>query len=476
MGFVGRTEELKTLEYHASLGKFQMVVVYGRRRVGKTALIAHFCENRRALWFTAKEQSATANLREFSQAILSFFHEPNFPAGFSSWGNALNYIADKSQSAEPEPFVLVLDELPYAAAAEPSLPSTLQIAIDHRFKDTNILMVLCGSNEGFMESKVLGYKSPLYGRRNAQIRLKPFDLFEACQLMPPNAHWQTRIHYYATLGGTPYYLEQIDPDLTFAQNMQARCFSQNGILYEEPMMLLRQELREPALYSSILDAVGAGRTKPKEIAELAGVDPNTVGSYLRTLEQLGIIERLVPFGEDPNRSRKGLWKIKDPFFAYWYRFVSPVTALVDTGYGQAAAIAATAGEAFETYVGQQFETMCMQWLLRQCKEQHIGFLPTAFGKWWGNDPVAREQTDIDVVMTDSINHKVLLGECKWRKHLNETEAIDRLKARAPLIKENGDRLYYLFTKHPVTAATRAKAEADPTLTIVDAEEMMLDNG
>ncbi|MBW3090945.1 ATP-binding protein [Bifidobacterium miconisargentati] len=472
MGFVGRTEELKTLEYHASLGRFQMVVVYGRRRVGKTALIAHFCENRRTLWFTAKEQSAAANLREFSQAVLSFFREPNFPAGFTRWDDALNYIADKAKDSPADPFVLVLDELPYAAAAEPSLPSVLQIAIDHRFKDTNMLMVLCGSNEGFMESKVLGYKSPLYGRRNAQIRLKPFDLFEACALMPPDADWQTRIHYYAALGGTPYYLEQIDPDLTFSQNMQARCFSQNGILYEEPMMLLRQELREPALYSSILDAVGAGRTKPKEIAEYAGVDPNTVGSYLRTLEQLGIIERLVPFGEDPNRSRKGLWKIRDPFFAYWYRFVSPATALVDTGYGQAAAVSATSGEVFDTYVGQQFETMCTQWLLRQCREQRIDFLPTAFGKWWGNDPIAREQTDIDVVMIDSINHKVLLGECKWREHLNETEAIDRLKARSPLIRENGDRLYYLFTKRPASAATQAKAAADSTLTIIDAETMM----
>lgn len=385
----------------------------------------------------------------------------------------MNYIADKAKNDPAESFVFVLDELPYAAAAELSLPSSLQIAIDHRFKGINMLMVLCGSNEGFMESKVLGYKSPLYGRRNAQIRLKPFDLFDACRLMPSNADWQTCIHYYAALGGTPYYLEQIDPDLTFVQNMRARCFSQNGILYEEPMMLLRQELREPALYSSILNAVGAGRTKPKEIAEYAGVDPNTVGAYLRTLERLGIIERLVPFGDDPNRSRKGLWKIRDPFFAYWYRFVSPATALVDTGYGQSAAVPATSGEVFDTYVGQQFETMCMQWLLRQCGEGQVeGFLPTAFGKWWGNDPIAREQTDIDVVMTDSINHKVLLGECKWREHLNETEAIDRLKARSPLIRESGEPLYYLFTKRPVSAVTAAKAAVDPTLTIIDAATMM----
>ncbi|PJM75696.1 ATP-binding protein [Bifidobacterium simiarum] len=472
MAFVGRTEELQTLEYHFSLNKFQMSVVYGRRRVGKTALIARFCENHRALWFTAKEQSATANLRELSQSILRFFNEPGFSGGFASWDDALSFIVGKAKADPEHPFVFVLDELPYAAAAEPSLPSALQIAIDHWFKDTNIMMILCGSNEGFMESKVLGYKSPLYGRRNAQIRLKPFDLFDACKLMPEQADWQDRIHYYAALGGTPYYLEQIDPDMSFQENILSRCFSQNGILYEEPMMLLRQELREPALYSSILDAVGAGRTRPKEIAEYAGVDANTVGSYLRTLAQLGIIERLVPFGEDPHHSRKGLWKIKDPFFAYWYRFVSPASALIDTGYGKAAAATASSGEVFDTYVGQQFETMCMQWLLRQCVEQHIDFLPSAYGKWWGNDPAKREQTDIDIVMADSFNHRVLLGECKWRESLNETEAIDKLKARSPLIKERGDRLYYLFTKRPASEKTAAKAELDPTLTIIDAERML----
>lgn len=472
MAFVGRTEELKTLEYHFSLDKFQMIVVYGRRRIGKTALISRFCAGKRSLWFTAKEQSAASNLRSFSQSVREFFNEPTLPGGFPDWDSALAFVADKARSAPEQPFVFVLDELPYAATSDPSLPSVLQIAIDHWFKDTNVLMVLCGSNEGFMESKVLGYKSPLYGRRNAQIRLKPFDLFEACELMPATVNWLDRIHYYAALGGTPYYLEQIDPNLSFQENMAARCFSQSGILYEEPMMMLRQELREPALYSSILDAIGAGRTKPKEIAEYAGIGQNTVGSYLRTLTQLGLIERLVPFGDDPTHSRRGLWKLKDPFFAYWYQFVSPATALVDTGYGEAAGLNATSGGVFDTYVGQQFENMCVQWLLRQCRDRHIDFLPTAFGKWWGNDPARREQTDIDVVMADSFNHRVLLGECKWRERFNETEAIDRLKSRSPLITANGERSYYLFTKRPVSEATARKAAADSSLSVIDAEHMM----
>lgn len=471
MTFVGRTQELNTLDYHYSLNKFQMVVIYGRRRVGKTALIGKFCEGKPTLWFTAKEQSAAMNLRDFSAQSRLFFGETEETGSFRTWEDAFSYIARKAGERR-EPFVFVFDEFPYAAAVEPSLPSTLQIAIDHRFKDTKVMMILCGSNEGFMETKVLGYHSPLYGRRNAQIQLKPFDLFDASQMMPADADWRDRIQYYAVFGGTPYYLEQIDGNMTFQENVMSRCFSQSGILYQEPMMLLRQELRDPVLYNSILDAIGSGRTRPKEIAEYAGIEQNTIGSYLRTLEQLNIIERMIPFGENPLRSRKGLWKLRDPFFAYWYRFVAPATQLIDAQRGRSAGMMGTESPVFDTYVGQQFETMCAQWLLRHYDDQQTDFLPTSIGKWWGNDPTRREQADIDIVMADSFNHKVLLGECKWRESVNETEAIDTLKARSALIRENGDRIFYLFTKNPASEGTQRKAALENNLHLVDARQML----
>lgn len=480
MAFVGRTQELRTLNYHYSLNKFQMLVVYGRRRVGKTALISKFCEGKPTLWFTAKEQSAVLNLRGFSTQARSFFGETEDAGAFSTWEDAFSYIARKANEQQRQ-FIFVFDEFPYAASVEPALPSTLQIAIDHLFNNTKVMMILCGSNEGFMEGKVLGYHSPLYGRRNAQIQLKPFDLFDACLMMPANANWKERIQYYAVFGGTPYYLEQIDGNMTFRDNVISRCFSQSGILYQEPTMLLRQELREPMLYSSILDAIGSGRTRPKEIAEYAGIEQNSIGSYLRTLEQLRIIERLVPFGENPIHSRKGLWKLRDPFFAYWYRFVAPSTQLIDAQRGRPAGLLATEGPAFDTYVGQQFEAMCMQWLLRHygndCVDgdegdDHTTFLPTSMGKWWGNDPARREQADIDIVMADSFHHKVLLGECKWRETINETETIDTLKSRSPLVKENGDRIFYLFTKNPVSEATCRKTALEDNLHLVDARRMM----
>ncbi|MBT1167266.1 ATP-binding protein [Bifidobacterium simiarum] len=471
MAFIGRERELAALRRLADRDEFQMAVVYGRRRIGKTALIARFCEDRRTLWFTAREQNATVNLREFSQRIYAFFEEPPLPGGFPDWMSAFDHIADMADRQRDRPFTFVFDEFPYAAEAEPGLPSILQIAIDHRLSRTPVTMILCGSNEGFMEGRVLGYKSPLYGRRNAQIRLGPFDIIDASRLMPADAGWLDRVRYYAALGGTPYYLRQIDGSESFETNMEQLCYDMSGILYEEPMMLLREELHEPATYNSILEAIASGRTRAKEIAERVGMTSTSVSPYLSTLESLGLAERTVPFGEDPRHSRRGLWGIKDPFFAYWYRFVSPRTGLIDMGAGHAPAVRGTTSEVFDTYVGQRFETMCLQWLFRQCREGKIDLLPDAYGKWWGNDPSRREQTDIDIVMADTTNRRILLGECKWRERLNETEAIDRLRERSPLIREKGERTYWLFTKRPASTATRARAAADPALHLADAGTM-----
>ncbi len=469
--FVGRTDELKALEGLYAKDRFQLAVIYGRRRVGKTALISRFCEGKRALMFTAREQSDTENLRDFSQIVYSFFNFPQTTGIFGKWQDALDFVAHQAKLDRTQPFVFVFDEFPYAAQSQKSLPSTLQIAIDHQFADTNVTMILCGSNEGFMESEVLGSKSPLYGRRNAQIQLQPFDLFDAVQLMPGNASWEDRINYYAALGGTPYYLLQLNDGDTYAQNLERLCYTTSGILYSEPEMLMRQELREPAMYNSLLNAIGAGRNTPTLIGDQVGIERTSVSGYLRTLESLGIVERKVPFGQNPSTSKKGLWRFKDPFFAYWYRFVGPTTGLIERGLSRSAATHGTQGGAFTTFVGQQFEEMCMQWIVRQCRAGRMDFLPTEIGKWWGNDPVAREQTDIDIVMADSINERMLLGECKWRNSVNETEAIATLKARADLVKSHYAKRFMLFTKHPVNATLRDQADGDESLMLVDAEHM-----
>ncbi len=189
---------------------------------------------------------------------------------FTLWQDAFDFIAERLRGQTSKPMLLIFDEFPYAAMSDASLPSTLQIAIDHGFNDTNLMLVLCGSNEGFMESELLGYKSPLYGRSTGQLRLAAFDAFDAA-LMLPDVTPEDAVRYYATFGGTPYYLKQVQPSLTYEQNVEELLFDTSGLLYEEPLMLMHQELRDPATYNSVMNAIGAGATKQNKIADQAGL-------------------------------------------------------------------------------------------------------------------------------------------------------------------------------------------------------------
>lgn len=473
--FVGRKQELAALERMYKRDGFQMAVIYGRRRVGKTTLIDEFVKNKRTLYFTAQQKTSRQNLELFSVAVYEAFSQPRSLPPFSSWNDALAFVIDKVKAELPvEPFVFVFDEFPYAAEADPSLPSAFQTAIDHGFKQTTVRLILCGSNEGFMESEVLGSKSPLYGRRTMQIRVKPFDYLDAAHMLPGLSP-EEKLAYYATFGGTPYYLSQIDLGTPYEENVRALLFDTMGMLYEEPLMLLRQELREPAQYNSILDAVGAGHTTPTRIAEHAGVSPNSVGKYLKTLVSLGLIEKVAPFGEATS-SRNARYRIKDPFFAYWYRFVSKYIGSIEEGVGSAAAAYATAGQAFAAYLGKQFELVCLQWVRRESVAGRLPFAALEFGQWWGTDPQAREETDIDVVAANKAERTLLVGECKWRSSFNETAAIETLEHRATLLRGFTRCYHVLFTKADVSEATRAKAEARDDLRIITVADLYRELG
>lgn len=458
--FVGRQRELDALDRLYARPTFQMLVLYGRRRVGKTTLLEHFAKDKPTLYFTAKEQSSARNLHEFSQALFAYFGMAEGLATFESWESAFSFLADHVEKQQ-ERLVLVFDEFPYAATTDPSLPSVLQVAIDRELKHANMLLVLSGSNEGFMESRVLGSKSPLYGRRTAQIKLQPFDYYDAAKMLPAVTDPRDLVRYYTTFGGTPYYLAQIDDQCSYLDNVTELFFEKSGLLYEEPLMLLRQELREPALYNSILYAVASGATSPKEIAERAGVEATTTSRYLKTLEDLGLILRAVPFGENPARSKRSIYRLKDPFFAYWYRFVGPNIGAIEAGAGRAVAEKRAAGESLAAYEGLAFEKVCLQWLQRANQQALLPFLATEFGSWWGTNPKMREQTDIDLVAADGVEKAILLGECKWRESLDETAAMTSLEERVGLIKGYESCWLYLFTKCPVAKGTRVKRADGP---------------
>ena len=478
--FQGRARELAELERLYTQGGFQMVVLYGRRRVGKTTLVREFAKDKPSLFYTAKVQSDALNLAGFSRELYKYAGLPVTSGTFASWDDAFAFLAKVEDGRR---LVFMFDEFPYAAAKNEGLVSTLQIAVDHLFFSTDVFFILTGSNQGFMEEKVLGAegdagesglgeKNPLFGRRTAQIHLAPFGYRDAAKMLP-GLEPSDLVRYYACFGGTPYYLSLIDCRTSFEDNVTRLFFRKEGLLYEEPMMLLRQELREPALYSSVLGAIASGANTPTLIADRVGIERTSLSKYLNVLSSLYLVEKAVPYGEDRLRSRKGIYRLTEPCFAYWYRFVEPYIDEIEQDAGELAAREVLSADEVSTYVGHWFEAICREWTIEQAKQGLLPLTPIKFGSWWGTNPVTRAQDDIDLIAGNPKRGVALLGECKWRERVDETQAMEKLHARSAVLKGFDDFFYALFTKHGASSATRKKY-ADEKHLFISAADLYAD--
>ena len=296
--FIGRERELNSLNklYHS--GKLEFVVIYGRRRVGKTALINHFIDDKQAIYFMGVESNAKQNLENFSRNIMEYTSNISAETSFLSFQSALETVFQLSQK---ERLILVIDEYPYVARASRSLASTLQMLID-RYKDhSKLMLILCGSSMSYMEDHVLAYKAPPYGRRTAQIKLNPFDFEEVCHYFK-NFSSEQKAMAYGIVGGTPQYLLQMNDKLTIEENVKNTYLDTMSSLYEEPMNLLKQEVREPAIYTAIITAIATGYSHMSEIATKVGEETNICSSYLKNLIALGIVQKESPYGEKASKN------------------------------------------------------------------------------------------------------------------------------------------------------------------------------
>lgn len=441
--FVSRDRELATLNELYNQNKFQMVVMYGRRRVGKTTLISKFLENKPGIFYTAQEANDVINLAEFSRKVYRFFDLPVTTGAFTNWTFAFEFIAEKAKERQ---FILAFDEFPYAAAENKALKSILQNVIDHQLKDTGLLLILCGSHVSFMENEVLGYKSPLFGRHTTQMKIEGFDYYDAAKMLT-GFNNEDKIRFYSCIGGTPHYLAQVNPDQTFEENIKRLYFDISGYLYNEPVMLLQQELREPAMYNSIVSAIASGATRLNEIATKIYEDRSKVNKYLQTLIHLQIVKKEYPFGEDPASSRKGIYRLADNCYNFWYRFVFPNRPEIESGNGDLVADSEVFGEHLTTFIGKPaFEEICLQYLIRKNRQKELPFIATSFGTWWGNDEKEKRQSDFDIVLANRKTKQIMLGECKWRNSIDDVAEIMKLKAKTHLLKDYQERYYFLFSK------------------------------
>lgn len=323
--FIGRERELHALDNLYLSEKFEFAVIYGRRRVGKTALINKFIEDKRAIYFMGVESNAKQNLENLSRSILEFNTGISADTSFATFQAALEYVF---QLAEKERVILVIDEYPYVARASKSLSSTLQLLIDKYKAHSKLMLILCGSSMSYMEDHVLAYKAPLYGRRTAQIKLLPFDFEETCRYLS-GMSGEDKALIYGMVGGTPQYLLQVSDKLSVEENVKNTFLNPISFLYEEPTNLLKQEVREPAIYTAIITAIATGSSRISEISNKVGEDTNVCVNYIKNLISLGIIQKEIPYGE--KASRKTIYSIADNMFRFWYRFVAENNSMIARG-------------------------------------------------------------------------------------------------------------------------------------------------
>lgn len=454
--FIGRNKELDTLNKLYASDKFEFVVIYGRRRVGKTALINHFIEDKKAIYFMGVESNEKQNLENLSKNIIEFSSGISAETSFASFQAALEYAF---KLAENERVILAIDEYPYVARSSGSLASTLQLLID-KYKDTSKLMlILCGSSMSYMEDHVLAYKAPLYGRRTAQMRIQPFDFEESCYYFA-NMSEEDKALMYGIVGGTPQYLLQMSDKLSVEENIKNAYLNPMAFLYEEPTNLLKQEVREPAIYNAIITAIATGHSRMSEISSKVGEDTNVCANYIKNLINLGIIKKETPYGE--KESRKSLYAIEDNMFYFWYRFVVANNSVIARGATDL--VYKRIEPELPNYMGRVFEDICIEYLWKQLLSGNAIIEFNSLGRWWGTDSKKKTQVEIDI-MGEQDKESALFAECKWRNENVDLDVLETLVERSKLFHYKNVH-YYLFSKSGFTKGCVEKADEMGNVTLV----------
>lgn len=445
--FYCRNEELRKLNKRYDDGDFECIVMYGRRRVGKTSIINEFCKTKPTVFFSALlEGTPKDNLKVLSRAIYAY-KEPDAIAApeYNSFDNALDEI---TRLAAKERIVFVIDEYPYLAKSYPSISSRLQHLIDHAWKDSKLYFILCGSSMSFMENQVLGYQSPLYGRRTGQFKIEPLTYKETA-IFNPELDNITNSFIYGVTGGIPHYINKLNVRGDFDRALIENFFDRSAYLFEEPSNLLKQELREPAVYNSIITAIAEGASRLNEISTKSGIESGPCVKYLNVLINLNIIKKETPVLEKPGK--KTIYNIADPFFRFWYRFVPNNITPIASGKMERIYNKAVRAN-LNDYMGLIFEKMCSDYLL--CYADNMDFQLLDIGQWWGTDSVEKKQIQIDLVGSTDKKDEYLIGSCKFRNEAIGIDELNLLRKYAAVFGKGKTYHYYIFSKGGFTEALK----------------------
>lgn len=435
--FIGRKNELSVLEDTYKMPGFQMTVIYGRRRIGKSRLITEFIKGKKASYYVASKTSIEDNVKKWSSQVISDL-APNMEGlsvdNLEAFFNFVGNLADK------EKIIIVLDEIPYIAEADESFLSRFQVAVDTIFASKNIYLIICGSAVSFMEKEILNEKSPLFGRCTNQIFLKPFNYMESAEFVPKYNAEEKAIVYGVT-GGVAKYLKLFDDKLSLDENLIRNFFTTSGYLYEEPMNLLTQEFRSVNTYNTVIEVCAGGANKVTEIADKAHITTATLSYVLKSLGAVGIISKITPMtGKDNNR--QSVYEVTDSMYRFWYSFVPGARAAIEMNRGEVY-YKKYVKDKIHSFMGKVFEDMCRYYTLSQGLDGKLNCLVANVGGWWGpgHDHMP---TDIDVVGIDDANKKAVLGECKFKNEVIDKEVYEALMDRRGLIDKSYEEVEFLL--------------------------------
>ena len=450
---MGRQTELKKLESAYNSGKFECVILYGRWRVGKTALLREFIKTKKAIYFAAQETSGEENLKDFIYRIEALPREPEAQAQpIDSFDGAFEHIF---RLALDERILLIIDDYQFLAGAHKGISDLICGHIDRRDVSSKLMIVICGSSRPAMEKEALGYSSPFHGRRTAQLELRPFTFFEARRHYSGFSSFDIAVLFGVT-GGVPKYIGLMDPALPVEENIRRVMFDPSSFLFEEPLNILRSEVRDPAYYNAILRAIAAGFRKNSEIASTVGLETSACTMYLKNLITLGVVGKHTPMTE--KAGKKTIYDIEDSMFRFWYRFVPKNMSLIKGG--MASRIWRDVARDIPSFMGKVFEDICRQWLEQQNQARRLPASFVEFGRWWGYDPVWKSDTSLPIVAYADESHAIF-GDCVWSDEPAQSNALVSLVERSRLFRYPNKHLYLFsrsgFSEECAEAAQRVGA-------------------
>ena len=466
--FIGRTEELNYLNELYMSPRAEFVVLYGRRRIGKTETLTEFCKDKPGVFYSCREYTDSIQLKSFSEKMLS----NNIPAAkyikeFADWNSAFSAITELPISQKK---ILVVDEFPYMCKGNASIPSILQILWDEKLKNANVMLILCGSSMSFIEKELLAEKNPLYGRTTGIYKMQPLPFLDAVKFFP-NYSDEDKLIAYSILGGIPHYLKQFDPHLSLAENIKRKILTKGTVLYSEVEFLLRQELREASVYNTIIEAVALGNTSFNTIATKTEIEKTKLSVYVKNLIDLGIIQRdfsALTGTKERTNSNKGYYQLTDNFFRFWYsfayRFMSDLERGDTEGIWQH-----IIKDNLHDFASKAFENVCIEHLFLLNKQNKLPFRAASISRWWGKttktiqDKMITTAEEIDIVATDIYESNFIIGECKFT---NAPFDLGQFKVLKGKFNPKGEKYYYLFSLSGFTSAIAELAKNDTAIKLI----------